>query len=56
MGREGEGIRWGGEGKGWEGRGGEQGRGRSSSNVRDALRPLVLRYRDYNVKLKCKAR
>ena len=55
---EGERIRWGGEGKGWEGRGGEQGRGRSSPNVRDALTPLVLRYRDYNVtvKLKCKAR
>ena len=41
MGREGKGIRWGGEGKGGEGRGGEKGRGRSSPNVRDALTPLV---------------
>jgi len=35
VGREGKGVRWGGEEKG-----GEKGRGRSSPNVRDALTPL----------------
>ena len=44
MGREGDGARWGGEGR--ERRGGEKGRreGVSSPNVRDALTPLVLHH------------
>jgi len=47
VGREGDGVRWGGEGKEGEGRGGEgrrEGEGRPvpPPNVRDALTPLLI--------------
>jgi len=47
VGREGEGVRWEGEGKGGEGRGGEQGRREGEGrppNVRDALTPVLIEF------------